>query len=180
MRGFTAVPSPSSSRQGGWGWGGMVITTGGTTKTSAPDFKTFAPGSILVQSWSRQLLQWLGHPFKTNFIGIEKGSSCLKVPVANCVLFPVILRCLIKDFEARPSVTHLLEHPFIKQAHGKETTLQQQLAALIQEQQEVGSKTRTRWVFYLFSILRFKCKNSSGAALWRSAFCPVGGRHSSL
>ncbi|KAG8124942.1 hypothetical protein E2320_020213, partial [Naja naja] len=25
--------------------------------------------------------------------------------------------CLIKDFEKRPSVTHLLEHPFIRQAH---------------------------------------------------------------
>lgn len=60
------------------------------------------------------------------------------------VFCSLILRCLIKDFEARPSVTHLLEHPFIKQAHGKEVPLQQQLAALIQEQQEVGCKTRTK------------------------------------
>uniref|UniRef100_A0A4W6FQY8 non-specific serine/threonine protein kinase n=1 Tax=Lates calcarifer TaxID=8187 RepID=A0A4W6FQY8_LATCA len=40
------------------------------------------------------------------------------------------------DFEARPSVTHLLEHPFIKQAHGKDVALRQQLAGLIREQHE--------------------------------------------
>ncbi|TKS67229.1 Myosin-IIIb [Collichthys lucidus] len=55
-----------------------------------------------------------------------------------------IPRCLIKDFEARPSVTHLLEHPFIKQAHGKDVALRQQLAALVLEQQEAGCKTKTK------------------------------------
>uniref|UniRef100_A0A668B040 non-specific serine/threonine protein kinase n=1 Tax=Myripristis murdjan TaxID=586833 RepID=A0A668B040_9TELE len=48
------------------------------------------------------------------------------------------------DFEARPSVTHLLEHPFIKQAHGKDVALSQQLATLIREQQNVGCKTKTK------------------------------------
>uniref|UniRef100_A0A663MHE6 non-specific serine/threonine protein kinase n=1 Tax=Athene cunicularia TaxID=194338 RepID=A0A663MHE6_ATHCN len=55
-----------------------------------------------------------------------------------------IPRCLIKDFEKRPSVTHLLEHPFIKQVHGKDMSLQKQLAELIQEQQQLGSITKTR------------------------------------
>ncbi|PKU49419.1 myosin-iiib isoform x1 [Limosa lapponica baueri] len=55
-----------------------------------------------------------------------------------------IPRCLIKDFEKRPSVTHLLEHPFIKQVHGKDMSLQKQLAELIQEQQQLGSVAKTR------------------------------------
>ncbi|XP_016131775.1 myosin-IIIb-like [Sinocyclocheilus grahami] len=53
-------------------------------------------------------------------------------------------RCLIKDFETRPSVTHLLEHPFIKQAQGKDTSLGQQLSVLIREQQDVGNRIKTR------------------------------------
>ncbi|KAG5283666.1 hypothetical protein AALO_G00044610 [Alosa alosa] len=55
-----------------------------------------------------------------------------------------MLRCLIKDFETRPSVTHLLEHPFIKQAHGHDSSLRKQLSALIKEQQEHGCRRRTR------------------------------------
>ncbi len=57
-----------------------------------------------------------------------------------------IRRCLIKDFETRPGVTHLLEHPFIKQAHGKDTSLGQQLSVLIHEQQDFGSRTKTRYI----------------------------------
>ncbi|KAJ7345657.1 hypothetical protein JRQ81_001607, partial [Phrynocephalus forsythii] len=52
--------------------------------------------------------------------------------------------CLIKDFENRPSVTHLLEHPFIRQAHGREMAHQKQLADLIQAQQQLGSVAKTR------------------------------------
>ncbi|XP_032549238.1 myosin-IIIb isoform X8 [Chiroxiphia lanceolata] len=55
-----------------------------------------------------------------------------------------ISQCLIKDFEKRPSVTHLLEHPFIKQVHGKDMALRKQLAELIQEQQQLGSIAKTR------------------------------------
>ncbi|KAF7248378.1 Myosin-IIIb, partial [Varanus komodoensis] len=54
-----------------------------------------------------------------------------------------ISQCLIKDFENRPSVTHLLEHPFIRQAHGKDMALQKQLVDLIQAQQQLGSVTKT-------------------------------------
>ena len=66
------------------------------------------------------------------------------VTVCVCVISPP--RCLIKDFETRPSVTHLLEHPFIKQAHGKELPLGQQLASLVHQQQEAqkSSKTKTK------------------------------------
>lgn len=67
--------------------------------------------------------------------------TCWKLKASS---ISVICRCLIKDFEARPSVTHLLEHPFIKQAHGKDVALPQQLAALIQEQQDLGCKTKTK------------------------------------
>ncbi|MED6277589.1 Myosin-IIIb, partial [Characodon lateralis] len=72
-------------------------------------------------------------------------SPTLRNPDQWCRSFShFINQCLIKDFEARPSVTHLLEHPFIKQAHGKDVALSQQLADLIREQQEVGCRTRTR------------------------------------
>lgn len=57
----------------------------------------------------------------------------------------VFFRCLIKDFEKRPSVTHLLEHPFIRQAHGKDMALQKQLSNLIQAQQQLGSVAKTRY-----------------------------------
>uniref|UniRef100_H2V8Y0 non-specific serine/threonine protein kinase n=1 Tax=Takifugu rubripes TaxID=31033 RepID=H2V8Y0_TAKRU len=74
------------------------------------------------------------HPVKALFKIPRNPSPTLRTPEQWCRSFShFISQCLIKDFEARPSVTHLLEHPFIKQAHGKETTLQQQLAALIQE-----------------------------------------------
>jgi len=38
-----------------------------------------------------------------------------------------------------------LEHPFIKQVHGKDMSLQKQLAELIQEQQRLGSVAKTRY-----------------------------------
>ncbi|KAM4023835.1 myosin-IIIb-like [Anomaloglossus baeobatrachus] len=52
--------------------------------------------------------------------------------------------CLIKDFEKRPSVIHLLEHPFIRQAHGKDMALQRQLAKIIHTQQQSGVIAKTR------------------------------------
>uniref|UniRef100_A0AAQ6A925 Myosin IIIB n=1 Tax=Amphiprion ocellaris TaxID=80972 RepID=A0AAQ6A925_AMPOC len=79
------------------------------------------------------------HPVKALFKIPRNPSPTLRNPEQWCRSFSYFIsQCLIKDFEARPSVTHLLEHPFIKQAHGKDVALRQQLAALIQEQQEIG------------------------------------------
>ncbi|XP_034740905.1 myosin-IIIb isoform X5 [Etheostoma cragini] len=85
------------------------------------------------------------HPVKALFKIPRNPSPTLRNPEQWCRSFcHFIGQCLIKDFEARPSVTHLLEHPFIKQAHGKDVVLPQQLAALIQEQQELGCKIKTK------------------------------------
>uniref|UniRef100_A0A7M4FAK0 non-specific serine/threonine protein kinase n=1 Tax=Crocodylus porosus TaxID=8502 RepID=A0A7M4FAK0_CROPO len=85
------------------------------------------------------------HPVKTLFKIPRNPPPTLLHPDKWCRGFNhFISQCLIKDFENRPSVTHLLEHPFIKQAHGKDMSLQKQLADLIQAQQQLGSITKTR------------------------------------
>lgn len=73
-------------------------------------------------------------------------SFALSTSYVILLISSFIYRCLIKDFETRPSVTHLLEHPFIKQAHGKDTSLRQRLSVLIREQQDMGSRTKTRYI----------------------------------
>nr|XP_051705380.1 myosin-IIIb isoform X1 [Oryctolagus cuniculus] len=55
-----------------------------------------------------------------------------------------ISQCLIKDFEKRPSVTCLLDHPFIKGAHGKVVFLQKQLAKVLQDQKHQNPVAKTR------------------------------------
>ncbi|XP_035752065.1 myosin-IIIb [Egretta garzetta] len=85
------------------------------------------------------------HPVKTLFKIPRNPPPTLLHPEKWCRGFNhFISQCLIKDFEKRPSVTHLLEHPFIKQVHGKDMSLQKQLADLIQEQQQLGSIAKTR------------------------------------
>ncbi|XP_051846628.1 myosin-IIIb [Antechinus flavipes] len=75
------------------------------------------------------------HPVKTLFKIPRNPPPTLLHPEKWCWGFNhFISQCLIKDFEKRPSVTHLLEHPFIKEAHGKDLALQKQLAKLLQEQ----------------------------------------------
>uniref|UniRef100_A0A8C5NIF1 non-specific serine/threonine protein kinase n=1 Tax=Junco hyemalis TaxID=40217 RepID=A0A8C5NIF1_JUNHY len=85
------------------------------------------------------------HPVKTLFKIPRNPPPTLLHPEKWCRGFNhFISQCLIKDFEQRPSVTHLLEHAFIKQVHGKDMSLQKQLAELIQEQQQLGSIAKTR------------------------------------
>ncbi|EPQ02287.1 Myosin-IIIb [Myotis brandtii] len=52
--------------------------------------------------------------------------------------------CLIKDFEKRPSVTHLLDHPFIQGVRGKVLFLQKQLAKVLQDQKHLNPVVKTR------------------------------------
>ncbi|KAK1165684.1 myosin-IIIb-like isoform X2 [Acipenser oxyrinchus oxyrinchus] len=85
------------------------------------------------------------HPVKALFKIPRNPSPTLRNPEQWCRGFShFISQCLIKDFERRPSVTHLLENPFIKQTHSKVMTLQNQLARLIQEQQESGCISKTK------------------------------------
>ncbi|XP_039769110.1 myosin-IIIb [Ornithorhynchus anatinus] len=85
------------------------------------------------------------HPVKTLFKIPRNPPPTLLHPEKWCRGFNhFIAQCLIKDFENRPSVTHLLEHPFIRQAQGKDMALQKQLADLIRGQEQLGSAMKTR------------------------------------
>uniref|UniRef100_A0A8C5RAM1 non-specific serine/threonine protein kinase n=1 Tax=Leptobrachium leishanense TaxID=445787 RepID=A0A8C5RAM1_9ANUR len=86
------------------------------------------------------------HPVKALFKIPRNPPPTLLHPEKWCRGFShFIAQCLIKDFERRPSVIHLLEHPFIRQAHGKDMALKRQLAQLIQSQQQSGSIAKTRY-----------------------------------
>ncbi|XP_068101648.1 myosin-IIIb isoform X3 [Hyperolius riggenbachi] len=86
------------------------------------------------------------HPVKALFKIPRNPPPTLLRPEQWCRGFShFIAQCLIKDFEKRPSVIHLLEHPFIRQAHGKDAALQKQLAKLIATQQQSGSIAKTRY-----------------------------------
>uniref|UniRef100_A0A6Q2X4L9 Myosin IIIB n=1 Tax=Esox lucius TaxID=8010 RepID=A0A6Q2X4L9_ESOLU len=94
------------------------------------------------------------HPVKALF-KIPRCSESLVSNQKKVLSGVTFWLCLIKDFETRPSVTHLLEHPFIKQAHGKDMALSQQLSTLIHEQQDdchltsphLGFELTTSWLY---------------------------------
>uniref|UniRef100_A0A8C6ABK6 non-specific serine/threonine protein kinase n=1 Tax=Marmota marmota marmota TaxID=9994 RepID=A0A8C6ABK6_MARMA len=85
------------------------------------------------------------HPVKTLFKIPRNPPPTLLHPEKWCEEFNhFISQCLIKDFEKRPSVTHLLDHPFIKGAHGKVLFLQKRLAKVLQEQKQLNSAVKIR------------------------------------
>nr|DBA25152.1 TPA: hypothetical protein GDO54_012716 [Pyxicephalus adspersus] len=55
-----------------------------------------------------------------------------------------ISKCLTKDFEKRPTVCDLLEHPFIRQIRHNERTLQKQLMEFIDIHQQMGIMEKKR------------------------------------
>ncbi|XP_073074811.1 myosin-IIIb isoform X2 [Manis javanica] len=86
------------------------------------------------------------HPVKTLFKIPRNPPPTLLHPEKWCEEFNhFISQCLIKDFERRPSVTHLLRHPFIKGVHGNALFLQKQLAEVLQDQKRLNPAVKTRY-----------------------------------
>ncbi|XP_071072397.1 myosin-IIIb isoform X2 [Dasypus novemcinctus] len=85
------------------------------------------------------------HPVKTLFKIPRNPPPTLLHPEKWCEEFNhFISQCLIKDFERRPSVTHLLDHPFIKGAHENVSFLQKQLAKVLGDQMHLNPIVKTR------------------------------------
>ncbi|XP_038654074.1 myosin-IIIa isoform X4 [Scyliorhinus canicula] len=85
------------------------------------------------------------HPMRALFKIPRNPPPKLHQPELWSELFnDFITICLIKDFEHRPTVSNLLEHPFIRQIQGKEKALQKQLMELIDLHQQMGSIEKTR------------------------------------
>ncbi|KAF6115167.1 myosin IIIB [Phyllostomus discolor] len=85
------------------------------------------------------------HPVKTLFKIPRNPPPTLLHPEKWCEEFNhFISQCLIKDFEKRPSVTHLLDHPFIQGVHGKVLFLQKQLAKVLQDQKHLNPVVKSR------------------------------------
>ncbi|KAL1786962.1 myosin-IIIb isoform X1 [Sigmodon hispidus] len=86
------------------------------------------------------------HPVKMLFKIPRNPPPTLLHPEEWCEEFNhFISQCLIKDFEKRPSVTHLLDHPFIKRTQDKVLLLQKQLAKLLQDQKRLNPIAKTRY-----------------------------------
>uniref|UniRef100_A0A9J7XNZ5 Myosin IIIB n=1 Tax=Cyprinus carpio carpio TaxID=630221 RepID=A0A9J7XNZ5_CYPCA len=75
------------------------------------------------------------HPVKALFKIPRTPSPTLRHPAHWCRSFCLFTaQCLIKDFKM-----HLLEHPFIKQTHGKDTSRRQQLTVLVHEHEWINT-----------------------------------------
>uniref|UniRef100_A0A8C2EVI4 non-specific serine/threonine protein kinase n=1 Tax=Cyprinus carpio TaxID=7962 RepID=A0A8C2EVI4_CYPCA len=85
------------------------------------------------------------HPMRALFKIPRNPPPTLHQPELWSIDFNDFLcKCLIKDFELRPSVFDLLQHVFIKQIVGREKTLQMQLMELIDLNQQIGVIEKTR------------------------------------
>ncbi|CAH6788532.1 Myo3b [Phodopus roborovskii] len=89
---------------------------------------------FLSRAWSSELL--------TYELSCSHGPPVIR-PLPGTLLEAGAL-CLIKDFEKRPSVTHLLDHPFIKGTQGKVLFLQKQLAKVLHDQKRLNPVAKTR------------------------------------
>ncbi|XP_062848358.1 myosin-IIIa [Trichomycterus rosablanca] len=86
------------------------------------------------------------HPMKALFNIPRNPSPTLQEPAIWSDQFnSFICKCLIKDFELRPNVQDLLEHPFIKQVSGQVEPLQKQLKELIELSQRIEVIEKTRY-----------------------------------
>uniref|UniRef100_A0A8C1YG99 non-specific serine/threonine protein kinase n=1 Tax=Cyprinus carpio TaxID=7962 RepID=A0A8C1YG99_CYPCA len=85
------------------------------------------------------------HPMRALFKIPRNPPPTLHQPELWSIDFNDFLcKCLIKDFELRPSVFDLLQHVFIKQIVGREKMLQMQLMELIDLNQQIGVIEKTR------------------------------------
>uniref|UniRef100_A0A8C2EWD7 non-specific serine/threonine protein kinase n=1 Tax=Cyprinus carpio TaxID=7962 RepID=A0A8C2EWD7_CYPCA len=92
------------------------------------------------------------HPMRALFKIPRNPPPTLHQPELWSIDFNDFLcKCLIKDFELRPSVFDLLQHVFIKQIVGREKTLQMQLMELIDLNQQIGVIEKTS------NFCDFKC-----------------------
>eukprot|EP00079_Xenopus_tropicalis_P036562 XP_017950333.1 PREDICTED: myosin-IIIa [Xenopus tropicalis] len=85
------------------------------------------------------------HPMRALFKIPRNPPPTLRQPELWSAEFnDFINKCLIKDFEKRPTVSDLLEHPFIKQLKDNENALQKQLMELIDIHQQMGIMAKKR------------------------------------
>lgn len=118
----------------------------------------------------RLVIRFYKWAFSPPLSHIYRGARFLRLYFSCLLIF--VNRCLIKDFEKRPSVTHLLDHPFIKGVHGKVLFLQKQLAKVLQDQKHLNPVVKTRygpWRLPASSLWLFMKENGMSCVL----ICPA-------